>query len=170
MAKINPRDVFINADAFEIVCAILNERVHAGNRLILTHVMATNAALALELYLKTLLLLETGIYRRGHDLWKLFNYLAPETRLALENEHADYIGKRPEFSAAAARGNYPTDLKGLLILGRHTFPDFRYMHERMAARNPHKAAFGLNHFIFVVRERILKSNPNWESWIDDLAN
>ena len=168
MAKINPRDVFVNADSFFVVCALLNKEVRAGSGLILTHVIGTNAAFALELYLKTLILDETTIYRSTHDLWKLFNHLRPGTRSLLEREHADYVQARPEFAREAAMKNYPTELKELLVRGRNTFVDFRYMHERFVSIKPRSTLFGLNHFTFVVRERILKAHPEWRSWPDEV--
>lgn len=124
--------------------------------------------MALELYLKALALDETGIYRSTHDLWKLFNHLPQATRTSLEHEHAEYIKGRPDFAREAAINNYPTDLKKLLIRGRFAFVDFRYMHEPTTGTK--SRLFGLVHFTFVVRERILKAHPEWRDWPDNLPS
>jgi hypothetical protein len=63
------------------------------------------------------------------------------------------------------RTGLPSDLEELLKRGRNAFVDFRYAFEQITP----KTDFALNGLTYCVRERILKSQPKWESALQDTA-
>ena len=158
MAKINPQDVFRTAESFAMACAALHTAALEKKFVVMTVVMATLEALTLELYIKSLLLVESGVYRSGHDLFKLFKYLDPQTQMELSKAHDRYLANNPSFVIEAKLKNFPTDLESLLIKGRHSFTDFRYVHEGKAK----KTVFGLHGLAVCIRERIIKARPEWQ--------
>jgi hypothetical protein len=160
MTKIKAEDAFRSADAFAIACGVLQTESQAQRAVILTFVRATLEALTVEMYLKSLLLMETNEHRRGHDLYKLFKFLSPQTRDELSKAHDSYILKHPAFLADAKRNNYPTDLESLLIRGRHSFLDFRYPHEIKGS----KTVFGLHGLAVCIRQRITAIHPEWGTY------
>jgi hypothetical protein len=154
--KIDPQDVFRSAESFAIACAALHTAVLEKKFMIMTIVMATLEALTLEPYLKTLLLMENEEYRSGHDLFKLFKFLKPETQTELSKAHDKYLADNPSFVVQAKLKNFPTDLESLLIRRRHSFVDFRYAHEGKAG----KTVSGL-HGLESAFETVSRSlNPN----------
>jgi hypothetical protein len=162
MTKIKAEDAFRSADAFAIACGVLHTESQAPRAVILTFVLATLEALTVEMYLKSLLLMEKNEYRRGHDLYKLFKFLGPQTRDELSKAHDSYILKHQSFLAQAKRSNYPTDLESLLIRGRHSFSDFRYPHEQKGS----KTVFGLHGLGVCIRQRIIAVHPEWGNYRD----
>ena len=159
MAKIDPRDSFMTADAFLRVCATLDKAAKQGE-FVTVGVMGTLEAFTLELHVKCLLLLEEGLHKRGHDLWTLFKFLSPKTRTELIQAFEEYVAKWPAFIAESKRKNLPTDLESLLIRGRHAFEEFRYGYENVRKS---RTVWGLKGFTFVIRERILEAKPEWEN-------
>ncbi len=123
-------------------------------------------ALALELYFKCLILQESGKYRSGHDLYKLFQALDPVTQKFLSQAHLDYAAKWPSYVATAQLHGYPIELDKLIIRGRHAFSGFRYLHESVHDKRYRNTVFGLRHMPFIVRQRILESNPEWGRWAE----
>lgn len=160
MTKIKAEDAFRSADAFAIACGVLQTESNAGRAVILRFVAATLEALTVELYLKSLLLMEDNEFHRGHDLYKLFKFLSAKTRAELSTAHYEHIQKFPSFLADAKRNNYPTDLESLLIRGRHSFSDFRYPHEIRGS----KTVFGLHGLGVCIRLRITAIHPEWGTY------
>lgn len=160
MAKINPQDVLRSADAFSGACIALDKAGKEGRALVMTMVMATLEALMVELYLKCLIMVEGGQYRRGHDLYALFKFLNPQTRDELKEAHDKYLTRWPAFVAQVRARGHSTDLESLLIRGRHSFMDFRYAHEAGGKKGIY---FGLHGLSVCARERIMKLKPEWEA-------
>jgi hypothetical protein len=156
--KPDPKLAFTSAEAFLEVCKVLCAAVRNGNTRILALALATNAAFALEMYLKCLLLLEQGQAPRGHDLHKLFHALSSTTQSQLTKDHEELVKSNPDWAATASKLGVPTDLEELLKRGRNAFADFRYAHEQI----PSGTDFALNGFTYCVRERILNSQPDWK--------
>ena len=163
--KRNSKLAFVTAEAFLEVCKVLNKAIESGNTRILTLAMATNAAFSLEMYLKCLLLLEKGHASRSHDIHDLFHALSESTQAQLTKDHQDFVDSHSSFTVQARQTGSPNNLEELLNLGRNTFTDFRYAHERI----PSKTIFGLNGLTFCVRERILKLRPDWKSALEEIA-
>lgn len=158
--KIDPQRIFITGEAFLEVCKVLVAALNAGNRNILALVLATNSALTLEMYLKCLLLLETGSTWHGHDVYKLFKHLPDATQSELATAHDKFVADNPVLKAKWMDSTgVELDLESLLKAGRDTFVKFRYAWEEI----PSKTNWGLNGFIKCVREYILKLHPEWES-------
>jgi len=122
----------MTAEAFLQACAVIDKAARQGE-FVTVAVIGTLEAFTLELHLKCLLLLEDGLQKRGHDLFKLFKFLSPKTQAELVKAFEEYVAKWPSFVAEAERMKYPTDLEELLIRGRHAFEDFRYSHESLSA-------------------------------------
>ena len=158
MTDVDPLNILKSADAFATACGLMHAAAKEG-KIVIELVFATFEALALELYLKCLIFLDTGQYKRGHDLFKLFKVLPLKTQAELKHAHDEYLSKWPQFVAQAKRSNHPTDLEGLLILGRSSFMDFRYVYETAGTK---KRVFGLHGLSVCIRERILKIKPEWE--------
>jgi hypothetical protein len=161
--KIDPKNIFTAADVFLSACGTLADAAFNKRAKVGTMVIGTLEALSLELYLKTLLLLETKQYRSGHDLLRLFRHLGQQTRTELSSAHEKYMTTVPSFVAQIKESGCNTDLESLLILSRNTFVDFRYPHQ-LGRR---KALFGLQGFTGLVRERILALKPDWKHWERD---
>ena len=67
--SLDPREIFRAAEQFNAAGAVLVRPLDLALPLSVTH------AFALELYLKSLLVIETGVPARGHDLLTLFQQL-----------------------------------------------------------------------------------------------
>ena len=158
--KTRPFDValaFQSAEAFDEVARVLHRAAMQGHRYILPIAIVTNASFALETYLKCLVALQSGLFLRGHDTWKLFRKLQSDTQKALRAYHENYIDGKPEFEAAKNKG-IKVDLDSLLKRGRNAFVDFRYAYETIPAGRDWGVG-GLNQ---ALREEILKLHPEWK--------
>jgi hypothetical protein len=164
MSKIDPQDILRSADSFSAACKTLQDAATQGRAVVIEIVLATLEALTVELYLKCLIMLESGQYRSGHDLYKFFKCLAPQTRSELQQAHDVYLTRWPAVVAAIKAKGYKTDLESLLIAGRHAFTDFRYAHEAGSkkARGKQNVMFGLHGLAVCIRARIMKLKPDWE--------
>lgn len=163
MPKIDPQKAFITGEAFLEVGKVMLDALKAGNRNILALAFATNCAIALEIYLKCLLILEIGhpCSGAGHDVYKLFKNLSLETQSELAAEHDKFLANNPDFVKKWKEKDtgVSMDLESLLKAGRHAFIKFRYAYEKI----PKDTVWGLNGFIKCVRARILSSHPEWEA-------
>jgi len=70
-----------------------------------------NASFALELYLKVLLYLESGKWRRCHQLHGLFNELSTDSRRAIEQCYSQQIKREPAYESIRATIQRDTSLK-----------------------------------------------------------
>lgn len=78
-----------SANSFENVAK--NIQVSAGNDHGLLIASAVNASLALECFVKTLVLLEGKNYEKTHDLNKNFNLLSKQTKMLLEKSFEEQL-------------------------------------------------------------------------------
>jgi HEPN domain-containing protein len=151
--------VFLNAEAFLEVSKVALDASNKGNTKILNLALATTTSFALEIYLKCLLLLETGNAPRDHDLYNLFHSLKSATQSELTKDHEKFVKLNPAFKARLTEEGLPLDLEELLKRGRNAFVDFRYAYEH----DPVRSDFALNGLTKCVREQILKIQPDWDS-------
>lgn len=149
--------IFQAAEAFLALCATAQKTVNMGNASILTLVMGTNGAFALESYLKCLRMLECGEYLEGHDLQLLFTDLPDALRKEIEERHLKYELKHPVFKKMQAAG-IATDLHSLLKVGKDSFQEFRYAYEEL----PKDTVWGLDVMMFIVKALILERKPEWD--------
>jgi len=111
-------------------------------------VSATNYGLALELYLKSLLIMEGSTEIKGHHLDSLFEKLSDETKQeiinayqnvgGLERKEVFYIRGRLTGSNVDEAANTPargTKLNQLLENNKDIFVIFRYMFEKARTQN-----------------------------------
>ena len=94
----------------------------------------TNSAFASELYLKCLILLETGqLMKEQHNLRKLFLRLHSSTQNTIETEFDTELAKAPELSEEAKahlKGRTPPKtLREALAEGGDAFIKWRYIYE-----------------------------------------
>ena len=126
----------------------------------LNFAVSVNAALATELYLKCLLLIECGQFPKRHNLKLLFGQLKRSTRQALKKEHDEIVRRDKKVKTLVKRG-MKLDLDSLLEKGQDIFEQFfRYPYEPTA----NGVFLWIDCVNSLYRRYILKSNPEW---IDD---
>jgi hypothetical protein len=128
-------------------------------KLYLTFAFGVNAALATELYLKCLLLVECGQFPKVHNLKLLFGQLRTSTRQVLKKKHDDLVRADQRLERFVKQG-MKLDLDSLLEKGQDIFEQFRYPYEV----NLKEVFFGLTGLLASVRDYILSIRPEW---IDD---
>ena len=117
--------------------------------------VATNSALALELFIKCLLMLEHGAYIEEHHLSKLFMLLRRQTRESISNEWLRFVANVSWFRELEKDGK--GNLQAALSLGADTFVRFRYPFEPALE----KCEWILDSLILIMRSRIVRLHPEW---------
>src|ERR1044071_9537714 len=107
-----------------MACRVLRKVVRKGGagKTMADVPLVVNAALALELYLKSLATLQYAKTPWGHNLEELFNSLKDSTKRRLIREHKRWE-KDPIFDRFRKMGKSP-DLLTLLHTGKETFDDW----------------------------------------------
>lgn len=124
----------------------------------------TNSAFASELYLKCLIILETGqLMKDQHNLRKLFNKLHEDTKKTIENNFDKGMSEAPEISeeAKAQVGGRtpPRTLWEALEQGGDAFVRWRYIYEDDNLK--FFALFPLPKFL---EDVILTRKPAWKDF------
>jgi HEPN domain len=83
----DPKLIFKTADIFSETAATILHKAWGEEKTYLQFAVGVNAALATELYLKCLLLIECGQFPRVHDLKRLFSQLRRGTQQRLRKMH-----------------------------------------------------------------------------------
>lgn len=182
--SIDARKIFSHAFAFQRAYETLRDSLTTKDRKvpdpqevgILIHPALVMSAFASELYLKTLICIETGSSSRGHNLERLFNKLRVATRHEIDGLWDTDIRSPLKSSVirklqATDRGkNIRFDLRYALKAGADDFEFMRYFYEK---ENMH---FLLADFPDILRRAILKRHPDWETvlpkpsiFADDIA-
>jgi hypothetical protein len=147
-----------SADVFAEIASDIRRKMLSENKMHLGFAYGTNGALASELYLKCLLLVECGQVRKVHNLKKLFSQLSNESRHVLTERH-EVLSASDIIFITVRKAGFRTDLPFLLDAGQDVFEQFRYPYEGL----PEGIIFGLNLFGGCVRDRILDLRPDWIS-------
>ena len=131
--------------------------------------MVTNSAFASELYLKCLVLLETGqLMKAQHNLRKLFSKLRGKTQNAIETQFNEEMAKAPAIGAEAKTQlggkEPPRTLREALKEGGEAFIKWRYMYE-----NDNLQFFGLFPLPPILDGIILVQKPGWKDFKLTLA-
>ena len=115
-----------------------------------THV---NHSYAFELYLKCLMIIETGEYTEGHQLFELFKSLKPTTKNNIENHfNSNYAIIRRNMKYF---GLFETpSIYELLKEANKAFIDFRYLFSRK-----NTPTYQLHGAIECVRQEIFRLKP-----------
>ena len=115
--------IFFEADAFNLAAQILTQFSIPNIRLMLPHVVLTS--FSSELYLKCMILIETGNVPSGHDLAKLFDQLKDGTKQIIENEWNAETAKQSAVEVDRRARN----LKDTLAKEANAFVTWRYAYE-----------------------------------------
>jgi hypothetical protein len=120
------------------------------------------SAFTSELFLKTLVCLDTGRMVEGHDLEKLYRLLKTETKKAIREGWDAYIPSQEKTLKAieAQIGRtIPRDLESSLRSGSRSFIDLRYMHEGTPS-----SEFYILDLPNILHAVIISKRPDWSGW------
>lgn len=150
----DPKAMFSTAEVFRVGASILSG--HMPN---LMFPMVMCASFSLELYLKSLVLLESGTAERGHNLETLFFKVSPASQDAIRK---NYEKKRLVQDAMFAASNVPplpkADFDFVLHASAEAFESFRYAYEGIVKDQTGWLAGPLGE---CVRERIIELHRDW---------
>lgn len=122
------------------------------------------SAFASELYIKSLLCLETGKVPQHHNLKSLFRELSPETQKRLKelwNDYSKHHDRQRVYDAIRKLPdgqNVRTDLDYALDVGADAFRQIRYIYETG------QTIFLLGDFPNMLRQVIIERIPWWASF------
>ncbi len=150
------RSIFFLADAFNLAARKLTRSGASIIPLLIPQVV--NSSLSSELYLKCLILIETGNIPHEHDLAKLFDGLRDETKQVIENEWNAETAKRSavldEIDHRAGGAVTARTLTDALAKEGRAFENWRYAHEPGPLCN-----FSLSNLPAILRNEILAIRP-----------
>jgi HEPN domain-containing protein len=169
--SIDARKIFAHAFAFQRAYETLRDSLLpiAGKPLdpqnigLLIHPTLVLSAFASELYLKTLICIETGDTPRGHNLEDLFMAWRVETRHDIDGLwDTDIRSPLKKVSLEQLRAtekgkDVRNDLRYALKIGARDFEAMRYFYEKEDSH------FLLADFPYILRLAILKRHPDWDT-------
>ena len=148
--------IFFQADAFNYAARKLTQPGVPSIHLLVAQVV--NSSFASELYLKCIILIETGKVPRGHHLRKLFHRLKDESKQVIENEwnaeHAKKSAALDEIDRRSGSPVTPRNLKVALAGEGNAFEKWRYAHEPGPL-----SGFWLGNLPAILRRHILTIRP-----------
>jgi hypothetical protein len=115
-------------------------------------------AFAIELLLKSLLLLEGTEPSKTHNLAALFRMLHPNTRRNIVDVWD--AGPLAQLDAFCNELGLPSDLPSALVKCGSAFENLRYAHE-----DPNKPVFYLGALPRLLQDRISGLHPDWVVWV-----
>ena len=125
-----------------------------------------NLAFSLELYFKSLLLLESGRLQPGHSLYKLFHKIssAGQQRIAMlfeQTRETDpyWIRLTTQFPTTTHTYELEAVLKNL----SNVYTNLRYFYE---GKGLPIVLFGIAPLAVATRLAIVEINPAWENWVE----
>jgi hypothetical protein len=118
------------------------------------------SAFCLELYLKALITIDTGVTPWGHDLEQLFNALGLGRQQQGEKMWIECCKRDPTWEPMERQAKMKFDFRYCLKMSKNAFEEFRYAYEGNVK------GYLLNHLDGIIREIILKDKPDWkvEKW------
>jgi HEPN domain-containing protein len=150
------RSTFFQADAFHLAAHRLTQSGVPDISLMIAQVV--NSSFSSELYLKCLILIETGNFPHEHHLAKLFDELPDKTKQVIENEWNAETAKRStvldEIDRRAGGAVTARTLTDALSKEGDAFVDWRYAHEPGPLCN-----FSLSNLPAILRKQILAIRP-----------
>ncbi len=148
--------IFFHADAFNYAAQKLVQPGVPDIYLVVAQIV--NSSFSSELYLKCIILTETGNAPRGHDLRELFDGLRDESKQVIENEwNAENARKSAvldEIDRRSGSPNTPRNLKDALAREGNAFEKWRYAYEPGKLPN-----FSLGNLPAILRRHILTIRP-----------
>jgi hypothetical protein len=130
--------------------------------------LIVNAAFSLELHLKYLIL-NDNLQLHGHELYKLFQALRPETRTKLEERFNDISSRHQNQLAPIIQSLYTLEniriewrIDLLLELSSKAFSEWRYVYESTEKTHAGKTTsfIGYSHIIYAIRSLISDSKKS----------
>ena len=163
----DPLRIFLSAEQFKSAASCLSDLLRRNRWDELFVPMQVNAALALELYLKTLLALNKRC-TNSHHHGLMFQQLDKEYRDALSGQFDELAKDDPELLFMAGLDpRYKSDLGSILEDSGHVFERLRYLWEKPLP-DKMRACFTLPIKFF--RAEIMRLQPSFDSASSGLMN
>jgi hypothetical protein len=118
-----------------------------------------NEAFCLELYLKCLLMLETGNKGHGHKLKDLFDKLSQTNQAKVERYYNEDLGDLKMVTVQRRGKTYASDLNGVLQATSDSFVEWRYLFEEKMDPKP---ILGWQSLRASLLRLILELRPDWK--------
>jgi hypothetical protein len=162
--KHDPVQIFLQADGFSAAYNLLSaEKLPPHDVAKLGHVRVVVSALAVELFLKCLICIETGRSPRGHNLRQLYDQLAPDTRRDIaaiwQRELVPLRAPMWNEMERLAGKPVPRDLPTALLVSNKSFEKVRYLYEGELDG----ITYVLTDMPTILRRIILHKHPEWRS-------
>lgn len=162
LEKSDPHKIFLFARQFDVAQNVLLQQVGnvSNNQVVVP--MLVNLAFAFELYLKCLIVLDTGREVRTHNYRKLFVALTPTTRDKVK-EIFDHLPKSVLEVAAShdeemRKANFDYSFEGVLASSQDAFEKLRYNYEGKLRVGE---GFTAGRAMGAVIEEIRNRQPEW---------
>ena len=121
---------------------------------------SVNASFAVELYLKSLILIEGGSPSNTHNLQKLFEQLPRQRKANIAKRYKQPVKDSQKKEQMRAMG-FKTDLYSELERSKDAFSLLRYYFED---KHPSGSGFQVGFLIVILRTIILERFPEWEEY------
>jgi HEPN domain-containing protein len=161
LKQIDPLLIYIQAERFRVADRVLRSSKNTldiSRYTILPSLV--NSALASELYMKCIILLETKKPAQGHHLGKLFSEISRDRQRFIEdvwtNDVISRNAKYHERLEAVVGERIPVDLRTILADGGMAFVLFRYPYELSSLPNT-----GISDLPYALRPAVLHMKPEW---------
>jgi len=171
--EVEPEEIFLHAVSFHIAFRFLHydwKPSHTAGKYAVNTPAAVLSAFTCELFLKTLVLIETGRIPKNHHLLILFNSLKPATQKRIEELWDEYAVRYAYKWIEIERGigvPISRDLRIALKLGSKTFELARYAYER-----GEEFQFYLGALPDMLKKVAFELRPDWKTHVakgfDDL--
>jgi hypothetical protein len=149
----DPKTMFVTAEqCFSAAKALVNEMHTTPSTDLLRYLVpaVTLDAFALELYLKTLAVMEgKPLLKNTHNLHELFMILSPETQTEIRERSTPHI---------TAINQQPTTFDAELRYSEDAFKTVRYIYEGVGSNK----GWTLSGVTMETRALILRRHPTWE--------
>lgn len=154
------KDVYRTATQYYAASIAINEKLSETNNVgIYIAPWITNCALSIELYLKSLYLMDRGKKAPGtHDLAKLFRALNEENRIVIKLFYDQFVGM--DQTVQKMKSQFPEteiDLDVVLKQINKAFVSWRYNHEGNFTSFPTGGPL-----VQALKTRIEMINPDWK--------
>jgi HEPN domain-containing protein len=158
---IDPLATFLNAERFKAAAACLSMLLRQQDWRELFIPMHVNAAFALELYLKALLILNGKDVPQAHHHGHLFRALSKPICAPIAKRFAAYSKNDEELLWMAKQdARYSGDLESILDDSGDVFKTLRYIHRDGL---PSKMRFSPNITLRFFRDELIALQPSWEA-------
>lgn len=147
------RDIFLQAARFELAAMLLKDQLTIHRKFHFMPPFVTNAAFALELYMKCMIVMQGGEVPAEHDLEYLFSNISRVTKAKLRKRFNTISIEQKIFEKP--------DLDSLLKMSKDAFVFLRYAYEEDSGDKG--TGFGLWPLLVCIREFIFEAKPEWKT-------